>query len=826
MGHSSRVDPKGFCDSCQIGKLTRQPLGLTDPRSKENLVHCDLFGPVETTSVGGNRFAIIFVDDATRYKEIYFLERKNEALAAFRKYCASHIVKCLHSDNDTVLKSAEFQRFCEEKGIRQTFSAPYTPQQNGVAERSWRTLTESALAMLSYANLDKKYWAFAMDTANYISNRTYHKTIKGTPFEARYGKRPNEKRLRVFGCPAFYLVEQKKKFDHKAEEGIFVGYTAAAYKIWTGKKVVVSRNVTFNEKWKDVELPVEDNDELPENYVEIESEPENENESSDHEEELDSDNVDESNNVSLRRSTRERRPPQPFWETSAMVASVEEAMQDDAWRTAMIDELKSLNDNKTFLFCKRPKDRELIEGKWVLKVKHKEDGSIDKYKARYVAKGYSQIPEIDYMETYSPVTRIETIRALVNVAAKKNLVVQQMDVKTAYLNSELQEDIYMQIPEAYELYGKVPDGAECVKLNKALYGLKQGARQWFKCLSSAVSEIGMEKTDADEAVFVKEVDGKRIVMAAYVDDLIIVSESDALTKELKGKLCQRFDMKDLGIAKFILGIQIEHTTEGIEIHQSNYIENILKKFNMQDCKSVEVPSTGHLDPAEDDEEEVDVPYSSAIGALLYLANTTRPDICHAVREAAQYVKDYRKKHWEGVKRIIRYLKGTIDLRIIYRRQGGLILEGFADADYANCKKTRRSITGNMFFLGGDIIVWTSRKQRVVSLSTAEAELYSLAESMVEATWLRRLLADIGAKQEQTTEIFGDNQAALRILTDANYTRVKHIEVRKRFISEKMEVGDLKLVYCETENMIADICTKPLAKDRFRKLTKRFLEREC
>ena len=872
MGHSGYINAEGFCKPCCIGKSSRLPLHTADPRpvNKEGLVHTDIFGPVEEDSVGGNKFAIIFVDDATRYKEIYFIRHKNEALGALRKYCAVHKIKTLHGDNDTVFRSRDFTRFCEDRGINQTFSSPYTPQQNGVSERSWRTLQESALAMMAHANMKKAFWAFAMDTANFISNRSYHRTIGKTPYEALYGVKPNLKRMRVFGCPAFYLNENKRKFDPKALEGIFVGYTATAYKIWTGRRVVVSRNVTFNERWREVELPMEndideeeeEDDEVmepepgQESEIELEMEPgeeefvdeaeynndgegdndddagDNDDDAEDNGDEEDNDNDDEVNRneeQTLRRSTRIRKSPQPYWKIrneTAMVTTVEEALKDENWRAAINDELKSLDKMNTFTFCEKPEGRDLIKGKWVLRIKYKEDGSIDKYKARYVAKGYSQIPGIDFSETYSPVARVETIRTLLKIAAEKGLEVQQMDVKTAYLNSRLEEEIYMEIPEAYQQYGRIPKNANCVKLNKALYGLKQGAREWFNCLTNAVGEIGMNQIEADDAVFVKEVNGKRIILAAYVDDLIIVSESPELTKELKDKLNSKFEMKDMGQAKYILGIQIEHEEGGIGIHQKKYIEEILKRFKMENCSGSDTPSGSYLEPVNEQDKDIDAPYASAIGALLYLANTTRPDISNAVREAAQYVKDYKERHWKAVKRIMRYLQKTKESRIFYKRNGGLELIGYADADFANCKESGKSVTGKMFFLGGDIVSWSSRKQKTVSLSTTEAEVVALAQAIPDAIWLRMLLEGIGVKQENETRMFNDNQPALQILNDQNYGRLKHLKIKRHFIKDQLKRKEVSLHFLGTNDMVADICTKSLPRDRFNELVKHFLEREC
>ena len=357
----------------------------------------------------------------------------------------------------------------------------------------------------------------------------------------------------------------------------------------------------------------------------------------------------------------------------------------DLWLSAMKDELESLEKNKTWVLVHAPKNRKIVDCRWVLGIKQGVNGKLERYKARLCAKGFTQEHGIDYDETFSPVAHFNSIRVFLAVAVWLKMYVQQMDVKTAFLNGELDEEIYMRQPPGFEAKGN--ESLVC-KLQKSLYGLKQSPRQWNITMNRFLNVIGFKNCTADSCIYMKRVENKMIMIALYVDDLIIGSDCPHLMKETKGKLNNRFDMKDLGKLRFCLGIEVLWNKNGsCGLRQTSYVLETLEKFNMSDCKPVSTPMVSGLKLskqmcANTDEEKFEmakVPYRSAVGSLIYMVTGTRPDIAVAVGEVSKYLENPGPQHWMAVKRILRYLKGTFDYGLLYWRISCLLeIEAAAD----------------------------------------------------------------------------------------------------------------------------------------------------
>lgn len=507
--------------------------------------------------------------------------------------------------------------------------------------------------------------------------------------------------------------------------------------------------------------------------------------------------------------------------------SYREAIQCDEarrWEEAMACEYHSLIENDTWEMCDLPNGRKAIANKWVFKVKRSATGVIERYKARLVVKGYSQVRGIDYDETYSPVARYSSIRFLLAMAAKYQLIIHQMDAVTAFLQGELAEEIYMTQPEGFDDNSK-----RVCRLMRPLYGLKQSSRAWNSKLNDVLTErLKFNRSSVDQCIYFKHSQQNTIVLAVWVDDLMIFSSNGTMCTKLKNDLQAHFKMKDLGEVKSLLGMNITRNVNGsISIDQRHYIETVLRRFKMENCNPVASPMEGGDQRVSDEmcprnaaeQQEMDaIPYQAAIGSLMYAAQISRPDICYAVCTLSRYNNNYGREHWTAAKRVLRYLKGTIDVKLTFQPNGSGEMVGFCDADHAGDRDRRRSTSGYVFTIQGGAISWASKRQRTTALSTTEAEFMSMVSAVQEALWLKRFECEMFLNASKTITLYGDNQGALALAKHKGYhARTKHIDVRKYFIEDHLlrEGGNdddikIKLEYISTNQMTADILTKPMS----------------
>jgi len=399
------------------------------------------------------------------------------------------------------------------------------------------------------------------------------------------------------------------------------------------------------------------------------------------------------------------------------------------------------------------------------------EGEVVKFKARLVAKGYSQILGMDYMDTFAPVVHLETIRSVMSTAASLDWEIQQMDVKEVYLNGILKEEVYMEQPEGYnDRTGRV------CRLKKTLYGLKQSGHEWNIELNQRLTSIGFRQLKSDPCMYIRNsADGSEII-TVWVDDLLLFAKTSSLMNGLKKELNTILDVTDLGEPKKIVGIEItrDRPNRSIQISQSKYIESILAKQGLQTCNAVGMP----LDPAiilkkedSDPNSNRDNRYGSLIGSLMYLAVATQPDIAYSIQRLSSFTANPGMKHWIAAKRVLRYLSGTHNLGIKYQGSSkpGIRFTGWTDADFASDPNDRISISSYVFKLGNGAITWSSKKQNAVSLSSTEAEYTAMAHAAHEAIWLRNLFEELNFPQHKPTILFGDNQSALPIARDPQYT---------------------------------------------------------
>uniref|UniRef100_A0A2N9F5L7 Reverse transcriptase Ty1/copia-type domain-containing protein n=1 Tax=Fagus sylvatica TaxID=28930 RepID=A0A2N9F5L7_FAGSY len=462
----------------------------------------------------------------------------------------------------------------------------------------------------------------------------------------------------------------------------------------------------------------------------------------------------------------------------------------------------------------------LVGCRWVYKIKRATDGSVSRYKARLVAKGFHQQAGVDYAETFSPVVKPPTVRIILSLAAQNRWQLRQLDVSNAFLHGYLQETVYMAQPTGF--IDAVQPSHVC-HLHKSLYGLKQAPRAWFERFTSHLLTLGFTASVADASLFVLKQDSVIVYLLLYVDDIIITGSDSTVVSNIISQLSTTFEVKDLGPLRYFLGLQIDYKKAGFFVHQSKYITDLLTKFKMSDCKLASTPiaTAPVLSTSASDSLADPTPYRSLVGALQY-ATFTRPDITFAVNRVCQFMHNPSSAHFVAAKRILRYLKGSLDKGVLFQ-PGPLTLTAFTDADWAGDPVDRRSTSGITVFLGNNPITWLSKKQHTVSRSSTEAEYRSLATGAAELAWLRQVICDLGLYLASAPIMWCDNTSALALASNPVFHgRTKHIEVDYHFVRECVVRGDICLQFISTDDQVADIFTKALPTPRFHRLCSKLL----
>ena len=508
------------------------------------------------------------------------------------------------------------------------------------------------------------------------------------------------------------------------------------------------------------------------------------------------------------------------------------------WREAMQAELHSLIKRDVFgPVVQTPTSIKPVGNKWVFVRKRNENNDIIRYKARLVAQGFSQRPGIDYEETYSPVMDAITFRFLISLAVSEELDMRLMDVITAYLYGSIDSDIHMKIPEGFKLPEAVstkPRSMLSVKLQRSLYGLKLSGRMWYNHLSEYLLKEGYVNNPICPCIFIKKSETGFAIIAVYVDDLNLVGTPEELTKTAE-YLKKEFEIKDLGKTKFCIGLQIEHFPSGVLVHQSTYIKKILKRFSMDKAHPLSSPMVVRsLDvkndpfrPCEKGEELLgpEEPYLSAIGALMYLANCTRPDIAFSVNLLARYSSSATRRHWKGIQHILRYLSGTTDMGLFYSNKSKEKLLGYADAGYLSDPHKARSQTGYVFNYNGTAISWRSVKQTMVATSSNHSEIIAIHEASRECIWLRSMIHHIqescrlSSVKDKPTILFEDNAACIAQIKEGYIKgdRTKHISPKFFYTHELKKNGEIDVQQIRSSDNLADLFTKALPTSTFKKL---------
>ena len=877
------------CAACQAGKQVggahHSKNVMTTSRPLE-LLHMDLFGPVAYLSIGGSKYGLVIVDDFSRFTWVFFLQDKSETQGTLKRFLRRAQnefelkVKKIRSDNGSEFKNLQVEEFLEEEGIKHEFSAPYTPQQNGVVERKNRTLIDMARTMLGEFKTPECFWSEAVNTACHAINRVYlHRLLKKTSYELLTGNKPNVSYFRVFGSKCYILVKKGRnsKFAPKAVEGFLLGYDSntKAYRVFNKSSglVEVSSDVVFDEtngspREQVVDLDDVDEEDVPTAAIRTmaigEVRPQEQDErdqpssstmvhppTQDDEQVHQQEACDQGGAQDDHVMEEEAQPAPPtqvramiqrdhpvdqilgdiskgvttrsrlvnFCEHYSFVSSiepfrVEEALLDPDWVLAMQEELNNFKRNEVWTLVPRPKQN-VVGTKWVFRNKQDEHGVVTRNKARLVAKGYAQVAGLDFEETFAPVARLESIRILLAYAAHHSFRLFQMDVKSAFLNGPIKEEVYVEQPPGFE-DERYPD--HVCKLSKALYGLKQAPRAWYECLRDFLIANAFKVGKADPTLFTKTCDGDLFVCQIYVDDIIFGSTNQKSCEEFSRVMTQKFEMSMMGELNYFLGFQVKQLKDGTFISQTKYTQDLLKRFGMKDAKPAKTPmgTDGHTDLNKGGKSVDQKAYRSMIGSLLYLC-ASRPDIMLSVCMCARFQSDPKECHLVAVKRILRYLVATPCFGIWYPKGSTFDLVGYSDSDYAGCKVDRKSTSGTCQFLGRSLVSWNSKKQTSVALSTAEAEYVAAGQCCAQLLWMRQTLRDFGYNLSKVP-LLCDNESAIRMAENpVEHSRTKHIDIRHHFLRDHQQKGDIEVFHVSTENQLADIFTKPLDEKTFCRL---------
>ncbi|KAM2808794.1 hypothetical protein PS2_043635 [Malus domestica] len=787
------------CIDCMKGKTTNvRKLDAKRSQALLELIHTDVCGPFSVKTICGNSYFVSFIDDFSRHSHIFLIKEKSAVLECFKIFKnevekqLNLVIKIVRSDRggeyfgrytEAGQQKGPFAYYLEQQGIVAQYTTPGTPQQNGVAERRNRTLMGMVRSLISRSKLPGFLWGEALKTANYILNRV------DSSFSMDYNY------VSVLPRPSASITDLDTEMH-----GTETAEVAA-------QDQLLDPSIHISPTLVDSSI-VQSTDQL-------------------------------AGQQPLRKSTRILKPAISadfvyLQDSEFDIGDIDDPVtyqqavqssQVTLWQKAMEEELESMAKNNVWTLVNPSSNIKPIGCKWVYKTKRDAAGRVERYKARLVAKGFNQREGVDYNDTFSPVSSKDSMRVIMALTSHFDMELHQMDVKTAFLNGDLQEDIHMIQPLGFVERGK--EKMVC-KLNKSIYGLKQASRQWFLKFDQVITSHGFTENKMDDCIYLKFKGSNFIFLILYVDDILLASSDLQLLVETKKLLSTNFEMKDLGEAHYVLGIEIvrDRQKKLLGLSQKGYIERVLSRFNMESCNKADVPVNKgdkfSRNQCPKSEHEIEVmrmrPYASLVGSLMYANICTRPDLAFIVGLLGRFQSNPGETHWIAAKKVLRYLQRTKEFMLMYGREDCLEIVGYTDSDLAGDLDERKSTGGYIFMMKGGAVSWKSAKQTIVSTSTMEAEFVACFEGMKQAVWLRNFVAEmkIVDSVKRPLRMFCDNSAAVFFSKNNKRTSASRLmDVKFLKVREMVKKGEIEIQFLSTNLMIADPLTKALPNNVFK-----------
>jgi len=915
-GLGLKIIPGGndACSACPMGKgkhVPHPPSGGTRAESVGEKVHMDLVSICNKDSL--YNYYLLCKDEASEFTFVYMLKSKSETAMSIAKFIADfeigsgQSVRTIHSDNGSEFVNKNVQLVLAKERIVHTTSAPYQPQQNGIAEREVQTISNMARTMLIQSKLPSSVLPVAIQTASYLKNRLPTSRSQLTPFERFTGRKPQMRHLVEFGREVQILENGHylTKFEPKTIPAYVVGFTnrVNTYQVFvpSTNKVVTTCDVFFQPHAKidndsgtqlggvQISAEVYNPQHIRSNGDEqglFESDPDSNRQDTSHDNrrvgkngkpylegedlakwfeenraanaENNASNVTDNDEVppatprrcSSLKSSRVPQTSTPLsetiksdmekvdkWETAnesrleemtltesapkmlSMCSSLSDEPQtykeaisgpnSTQWAKAIAEELEAHDSNGTWQVVDRPKKANTLSAKWVFVIKRDQMGNVERFKARLVARGFEQRYGIDYVDTFAPVVRAESVRLLLSVCAIKRYHMRQFDIATAFLNGELKEEVYIDAPQGVTL-----ETDKCLKLSKALYGLKQSPKCWNSKFDQVVKSLGFNSMANDRCVYANlKLD---LIMLVYVDDGLIFGKTEASCDWLISELNKHFVTKLVKTNRF-LGMEIIKKENSIWVGQRLYASDLLERHRMNESTPMSTPIADVKTLLLHDESpKAKGEYRQILGGIQYCASKTRPDLLFPVNLLSRFNSDFKEIHLTAAKRLLRYLKGTGNTGIEYRGDN-IVIQAFSDADWGNDKDNCASVSGIMITVGGGPVVFASRKQGDIALSSTEAEYIAAGETTKELAWMCQLLRELGIDFDTPT-LFVDNQSAIRHIKNQDTSKfMKHVKIKYHYVRQAFEEQLFTIKYISTHDQPADILTKCINGPKLRKI---------
>ncbi|KAL4582707.1 hypothetical protein LXL04_007266 [Taraxacum kok-saghyz] len=817
------------CQSCAINKSHKFPFGQNSFTATKplQLIYSDVWGPVQK-SIDGYLYYVVFVDYYSKYVWLYPIKRKSDVSKIFpqfkllvEKFFQTPIIS-IFSDN-----GGDYQglaSFLQSMGISHYTTPPHTPEQNGIAKRRHRHIVETGLELLHYAGLPLTYWSHAFQTAVHLINKLPTPVLNSkTPLSTLYGTNPNYTKLKTFG-------QESNSNTLPSHETLPPSPVTPPEPTLTipPNPPVNPQSPSTNSPSPTATFPSptpSDSRAPPSPSTSATSSPPLQPRSR-------KPNPKYYNSTFVNHTTLHPLP------VSLEPTTYNQASKDSLWRQAMDSEYNALLQNHTWELVPS-NGHKPIGCRWVFRIKRNADGSIAKYKARLVAKCFLQQYGKDYFDTFSPVTKPVTIQTVLSIALSRGWSLSQLDINNAFLNGTLQEEVYMRhlcqvnskqlekksasflltlLPIRLQPPGYVnPQLLDHIcRLKKSLYGLKQAPRAWYLALTSFFVESGFKKSLADASLFIYNHDNVTCYFLVYVYDIVLTGNNQEFLDKFVTNLSSKFSLKDLVHLNHFLGVEIISTKDGLFLSQHGHIRDLLTQHGMDGAKTVTTPlSPSPMLTSTDGTPPVDpTSYRQLVGSLQYLS-FTRPDISFAVNKLSQFMNSPTQTHWQALKRLLRYLKGTLYHGLFLNRKSPLELHAFSDSDWGGVTTAGRSTTAYILYLGSNIISWKSTRQKSVSRSSTEAEYKALANAAAELSWVQNLLTELVIEVKQLPNMYCDNTGATYVCGNPIYhSRMKHIALDYHFVREKVAAGELKVMHVNSKDQLADVLTKPRSRAPF------------